>query len=670
MKDHSQAAMNSTNLKLRNLLIALECLELEGPAKEIFLRSFDLTEKFFIEFGDKIEDLKTVKARLKAIDNILEDVIKMIRNLMKSLDKSKDKVELKFWEDQMKKLGNFVNIHKKAVSVYYAYLKYPNNPNSEEMENFLCYASAMLKSAGLDLRAFDRVEDDIDEPKVSEAEVKDDESLDKLEETNETTMMVENQNKLDNKLDNNPQVVENVTDNLEVFKKQNEEDQEERVGLDDIYVCEANGNYKNELLEETEESTVIVEMLENNSQVVQKVDDTPEVSEYESDDNLKEKVSLEDTYALEAACNDEDEDNLLDYFEAREAEVSTRDNPSWPKLDSNASFAQVVQVEHHPEETSEDIIGNHSTDIREVEVVGGNGEDEINGVKSNHDIAENDDDEGVGVNDENSDVSNEESIAKFGEKGNTDEDVQGYDEISVNENDDQLDYKVDEDTDDEVRGHIEIKVNENDDKMNNEVCEDILDDEVKNFVVDVTEDSKVILESQNEFIEVVFERNVVKLLFEGTFEENTEETLENLDKFPEPEIGVEEYTFHKHDANVFKLEPEVETNPVEAHLNDIFSGTLDENQDIPEDDTKAKDNNATRVAVVKNVVLVGVTKAVADETVLQEPEPDATAILARNIQTEFKTNVKAEGYEDPENTSLETLKLKLVAKPEKLIHVR
>ena len=65
MKDHSQAAMNSTNLKLRNLLIALECLELEAPAKEIFLRSFDLTEKVFIEFGDKIEDLKKVSVEVR-----------------------------------------------------------------------------------------------------------------------------------------------------------------------------------------------------------------------------------------------------------------------------------------------------------------------------------------------------------------------------------------------------------------------------------------------------------------------------------------------------------------------------------------------------------------------------------------------------------------------------
>ena len=48
----------------------------------------------------------------------------------------------------------------------------------------------------------------------------------------------------------------------------------------------------------------------------------------------------------------------------------------------------------------------------------------------------------------------------------------------------------------------------------------------------------------------------------------------------------------------------------------------------------------------------------------------AIAVNTRNISAEFKTNVKAEGYEDPENTGLETLKLKLVAKLEKLIHIR
>ena len=48
--------------------------------------------------------------------------------------------------------------------------------------------------------------------------------------------------------------------------------------------------------------------------------------------------------------------------------------------------------------------------------------------------------------------------------------------------------------------------------------EDTLDDEVKNFSVDVEENSKVELEDPNEFIEVKVKSNVENLLFEGTFE--------------------------------------------------------------------------------------------------------------------------------------------------------
>ena len=172
--------------------------------------------------------------------------------------------------------------------------------------------------------------------------------------------------------------------------------------------------------------------------------------------------------------------------------------------------------------------------------------------------------------------------------------------------------------------------------------EDTLDDEVKNFSVDVEENSKVELEDPNEFIEVKVKSNVVNLLFEGTFEENTEEILENLDKFPEPEIEVEEVTFHKHGANVSKLEPEVETNSVEAHLDDILNGNLDESQDIPEDDAKAKVRNDASVVLVMNVVPVGDTKNVSDETVLIEPELDDTAAIAENILTESENKVKAE----------------------------
>ena len=56
------------------------------------------------------------------------------------------------------------------------------------------------------------------------------------------------------------------------------------------------------------------------------------------------------------------------------------------------------------------------------------------------------------VKDEIPNLFNEESVAK--NDGNTaEEDVRGYNEISVNENDDQIDYEVDEDINDEVRGY-------------------------------------------------------------------------------------------------------------------------------------------------------------------------------------------------------------------------
>ena len=86
----------------------------------------------------------------------------------------------------------------------------------------------------------------------------------------------------------------------------------------------------------------------------------------------------------------------------------------------------------------------------------------------------------------------------------------------------------------------------------------------------------------------------------------------------------------------------METNSVEALLDDILNGTLDKSQDIPEDDAKAKVRNDTSVAVAMNAVPVGDTKAVSDETVLQEPEPDDTAAIAENILIESENKVKAE----------------------------
>ena len=151
-----------------------------------------------------------------------------------------------------------------------------------------------------------------------------------------------------------------------------------------------------------ENQNKIDEKPDDDSKNVEKLDDydIPEISEKEIDDNLQEKVSLDNIYALEAAGNDENE--LLEDFEATEAESINLNNPKLPQLDLSAtSFAKDNHVEHNPEETSEDIIGNRIIDIKEVEVVAGNVEDKMKDSRSNNnDITENDDDEGVDVNDE------------------------------------------------------------------------------------------------------------------------------------------------------------------------------------------------------------------------------------------------------------------------------
>ena len=168
--------------------------------------------------------------------------------------------------------------------------------------------------------------------------------------------------------------------------------------------------------------------------------------------------------------------------------------------------------------------------------------------------------------------------------------------------------------------------------------EDTLDDEVKNFSVDVEENSTVELEDPNEFIEIKVERNVVRLLLEGTFEENTEEILENLDKFPEPEIKDEEAT--SEEANVLKEERQMETSSEESLFNDNLNRTLDENQDIPEDGIKVqKDNTDSRLTVAKNVVSLGAKKTVVDEDLAQEHGADAATVIDGNMPAELWTVV-------------------------------
>ena len=81
---------------------------------------------------------------------------------------------------------------------------------------------------------------------------------------------------------------------------------------------------------------------------------------------------------------------------------------------------------------------------------------------------------------------------------------------------------------------------DHDDQSYNKVIEDSRA-EVEKYVQN---NFKVNPENPNEFIEAEIGRNVVKVLFEGTFLEYSEETVENLKKFPKPKI-MEEITSEK-----------------------------------------------------------------------------------------------------------------------------
>ena len=103
-----------------------------------------------------------------------------------------------------------------------------------------------------------------------------------------------------------------------------------------------------------------------------------------------------------------------------------------------------IEHEHDYDETFEDLKGNCVFINKVVQVVAGNDKDQMTDSKPDHDIAEVDDDKGI---------------------------------------DDYLkNPQIDEDTKEEVRGYNGISVNKNDDDLNNEVNEH--NNEAQNFEVD------------------------------------------------------------------------------------------------------------------------------------------------------------------------------------------
>ena len=231
------------------------------------------------------------------------------------------------------------------------------------------------------------------------------------------------------------------------------------------------------------------------------------------------------------ADNDEKSMQILkaEYFEAKEKSMRFRnknkeldatkeDSPSLqnermmiqPNL--NSIFAKILAKEMHTERCAEETyvnsIDNHITNTKEAKVAAGNSRDKMPDAEQDQELTEDDDNEGADVNNE----SSMESIAKV--NGTNEEDVHTYNDTSVEENVDQMRNKS------------------NDATLNG----------VENFAVSMKNGSKVTLENPNKFTEPEVERNVVKLLFEGTFLENSKEIIKKFNKSPKPEVNVKEIT--------------------------------------------------------------------------------------------------------------------------------
>ena len=215
-------------------------------------------------------------------------------------------------------------------------------------------------------------------------------------------------------------------------------------------------------------------------------------------------------HILAWADNDEKSMQILkaEYFEAKEKSMRFRnknkeldatkeDSPSMqnermmiqPNL--NSIFAKILAKGMHTERCAEETyvnsIDNHITNAKGAKVAAGDSRDKMPDAEQDQELREDDDNEGADVNNE----SSMESIAKV--NGTNEEDVHTYNDTSVEENVDQMRNKS------------------NDATLN----------EVEKFAVGMKNGSKVTLENPNKFIEPEVERNVVKLLYEGTFLDNS-----------------------------------------------------------------------------------------------------------------------------------------------------
>ena len=134
-------------------------------------------------------------------------------------------------------------------------LEDPKFMESEVSNNDVSTVSPLHPNLDLD-KSLEKVEGASNESEVLGVKVKDDENLEQVKETKESTVMVEDQNKLDRKLDDDSQVVEKVYDNdiPEVSEKEIDNILEEKASFNDSYALEAACFHRYQLLQEQEYS--------------------------------------------------------------------------------------------------------------------------------------------------------------------------------------------------------------------------------------------------------------------------------------------------------------------------------------------------------------------------------------------------------------------------------
>ena len=215
---------------------------MNDPEDKIFRRCCKMINDFVSEV--KASPTGKVVDKLINLDDALEDVIELIHNLIGSLDEIKNKEEIIFWDSQITKLREDVDDH---IEIHVqSFLKDPEK-DRKYLERASQEALALKEVAGLDWKGFAKVKGYPIACEVSDVEGNDYENLDNVKEPEATSMMVENQNKLDRKLDNNSQVVEKIDDDIpEVSEKEIVDNMIEKVNR------EAACNDENDLLDDSD----------------------------------------------------------------------------------------------------------------------------------------------------------------------------------------------------------------------------------------------------------------------------------------------------------------------------------------------------------------------------------------------------------------------------------